>query len=395
MKRREFIKKGGIATALVTTTTVLGSVGYNLYKDKTINIGVIGTGVRGNGLLHILNQIENINVVACCDIIPSHLEEGLKITKGSAKGYSDYQELLKDKKVEAVIVTVPFYLHAQVAMDALDAGKHVYCEKTLAKEYDGIKNLLNKVKSSNKIFQVGHQYHSSRLYTHVVDLIKKGKVGDISAFECQWNRHGDWRRPVHDPSLERAINWRMYKEYSGGLLAELSSHQIEFVNWVLDAHPEKVVGMGGVDYWKDGRETYDNIHVMYSYPNGVKAKFACLTTNANEGYQIKILGDKGTLLIDYDTAWFYPEGEKKVIPNDVDGVSGATAKMNYNNGEEIKISHADPSKQALIDFKNSIIENKQPESNIYTGARAAVCIQMGLDAMYNNTIVEWNPGFEI
>lgn len=395
MKRREFIKKGGIATALVTTTTVLGSVGYNLFQNRAIKIGVIGTGVRGKGLMNIINDIENINVVACCDTIPFRLEEGLKTTNGLAIGYSNYLELLKDKNVDAVIVAVPFYLHAQVSIDALDAGKHVYCEKTLAKGYAGVQNLLTKVKSSKKIFQVGHQYHSSRLYTHIVELIKQGKVGNISAFECQWNRHNNWRRSVSNPALERAINWRMYKEYSGGLLAELSSHQIEFVNWVLDAHPDKVMGIGGVDYWKDGRETYDNIHVIYSYPNGVKAKFSCLTSNANEGYQIKILGDKGTLLIDYDTAWFYPEGDRKIISEDLDGVSGATAKSNYNNGEEIKVTHADPSKQALMDFKTSILENKQPESNIFTGARAAICIQMGLDAMYNNAIVEWNPGFEI
>ena len=87
----------------------------------------------------------------------------------------------------------------------------------------------------------------------------------------------------------------MYKEYSGGLLAELSSHQIDFVNWVLGTHPEQVMGFGGVDYWKDGRETYDNIHVIYKYPKGVKAKFSCLTTNASEGFKIKVMGDKGTI----------------------------------------------------------------------------------------------------
>ncbi|MDW5288142.1 Gfo/Idh/MocA family oxidoreductase [Formosa sp. PL04] len=396
MQRRDFIKKGGaVSAALVVSSSVLGSISYGINTDRKINIGIIGTGVRGKGLLKTINTIDNMDVVACCDTIPFHLDESLKLTNGLAIGYSDYHELLKDKNVDAVLVTAPFYLHTQISIAALDAGKHVYCEKTLAKGYEGINTLVSKVKNSDRIFQVGHQYHSSRLYTHVVELLKEGKVGTISAFECQWNRHGDWRRSVSKPDLERQINWRMYKEYSGGLLAELSSHQIEFVNWVLDAHPEKVTGFGGVNYWKDGRETYDNIHVMYSYPDGVKASFICLTTNANEGYQIKVLGDKGTLLIDYDTAWFYPEGSKKIVNTDVDGVSGATAKFKYQNGEEIKVSHLDPSKQALVDFKTSILNNKQPESNVYTGARAAVCIQMGLDAMYNNEIVNWNPGFDI
>lgn len=396
MKRREFIKKGGVAAAgLVTTSVVLGEVSHNVLESRNINIGVIGTGVRGKGLIGIINNIKNMNVVACCDTIPFRLEEGLAKTNYQAKGYSQYQELLKDDNIDAVIITVPFYLHAQVAIDALDSEKHVYCEKTLAKGYEGIQNLLNRAKASKKIFQVGHQYHSSRLYTHVVDLIRNGKVGNISAFECQWNRNGDWRRPVPDPTLEHAINWRMYKEYSGGLLAELSSHQIEFVNWVLGTHPEKVIGMGGIDYWKDGRETYDNVHVLYSYPNGVKAKFSCLTNNANQGYQIKVLGDKGTLLIDYNKAWFYPEGKKEISSKDVDGVSGATIKGDYNNGEEIRVMHADPTKQALIDFKTSILKNQLPESNVFTGTRAAICIQMGLEAMYKNEMVFWNPGFDI
>lgn len=391
MKRRDFLIKGSIASAaLIAGTSVFGN---SITSKKTVNVGIIGTGVRGKGLLKMIKNIENMNVVACSDNIPFRLKEGLDLAADSVKGFADYKELLKDNNVDAIIVTVPFYLHAQVSMDALDAGKHVYCEKTLAKGYENIKKLVTKVKNSDKTFQVGHQYHSSRLYRHVVDLIKEGKVGDITAFECQWNRHGDWRRNVPDPSLERQINWRMYRDYSGGLLAELSSHQIEFVNWVLEANPEKVMGVGGVDYWKDGRETYDNIHLIYSYPKGIKAKFTCLTSNANEGYQIKVSGDKGTILIDYDEAWFYPEGKKKIMTTDVDGVSGATAKRNNNNGEEIKVSHANPSEQALIDFKNNILEDNKPESNIYSGARCAVAIQMGLDAMYDDEIVKWKPEF--
>ncbi len=125
-------------------------------------------------------------------------------------------------------------------MDVLDSGKHLYCEKTLAKGYDGIKELTQKAGSSKKIVQTGHQYHSSRLYTHVVDLIEKGKIGRISSFDCTWNRNGNWRRPVPSPDLERAINWRMYdREYSGGLVAELCSHQLDFVNWVSKRYTSK------------------------------------------------------------------------------------------------------------------------------------------------------------
>jgi predicted dehydrogenase len=221
----------------------------------------------------------------------------------------------------------------------------------------------------------------------VVDLIKNGKIGKIASFECQWNRHGNWRRPVPQPELERAINWRMYREYSGGLLAELCSHQIDFANWVLNETPSQVMGTGGVDYWKDGRETYDNIHLIYNYPSGVKAKFTCLTSNAKDDYKIKVMGDKGTIILDYAKAWFFPEGGNKKELGNLDGVSGATVKWDKGLGMPIEVEHLDPSEQALIDFRDSIVFNKEPISNINTGANAAICIQMGLDAMYNNDIV--------
>lgn len=392
MKRRTFIKKSGIATAgILTTNSVFGNLSHlKSSSSDSVNIGVIGTGQRGTGLTSIINKIDGLRVVATADVIPFRLQNGLKKANSNPKGYGNYKALLENKDVDAVIIATPFNTHSKIAIDAIDAGKHIFCEKTLAKGYHGIQQLINKTKESKTIFQTGHQYHSSRLYTYVFDLIRQGKVGNISAFECQWNRHGNWRRKVPNPSLEKAINWRMYREFSGGLTAELCSHQIDFVNWVLGETPEQVMGVGGIDYWKDGRETYDNVHLTYSYANGVKAKFSCLTSNAKDGYQIKVLGDKGTIIIDTKNAWFYPERKKNKVMGEVDGVSGATAQWDKAKGYNINIEHLDPSKQALLDFKNAIIDNKTPLSNITSGAKTAVCVQMALDAMYDNKIVKWN-----
>lgn len=145
--------------------------------------------------------------------------------------------------------------------------------------------------------------------------------------------------------------------------------------------------MGGVDYWKDGRETFDNIHLIYSYPDGVKAKFTCLTSNSKDDFKIKVLGDKGTIVLDYEKAWFYPEANDKKEMGNVDGVSGATKAWEQENGIPIEVEHANPTKQALMDFKDSILNNTAPNSNLITGANTAVGVQMGLDAMYNNEII--------
>jgi predicted dehydrogenase len=392
LKRRSFIKKTGVAAAgLAATGYLYGKVMPHISSINTINIGVIGTGARGCGLTSMINSIKNINVIGSCDVLPFRLNEGLSKSNSNPTGYSDYRKLLDNKDIDAVIVATPFSMHSKIAIDALEAGKHVYCEKTLAKGFDGVNTLVSSAQQSKQIFQTGHQYHSSRLYTHVVDLIKDGKIGKISSFECQWNRHGNWRKSVPDPKLEKAINWRMYREFSGGLTAELSAHQIDFVNWVLDETPNQVMGVGGVDYWKDGRETFDNIHLIYSYPKGVKATFTCLTSNANEGYQIKVFGDKGTIIIDRKNAYFLAEGKAKKVMGEVDGVTGATASNAISKGEPLSIEHLDPSKQALIDFRSAIVNNEQPKSNIITGAKAALCVQMGLDTMLSNEVVKWTP----
>lgn len=387
MKRREFVIKGALASGAITTSAFARNSSM-LNLNKTINIGIIGTGDRGSGMISNLNQIPNFNVLACCDTLPYRLENGLKSVKNKAKGYSDYRKLLDNKDIDAVLIATPFNTHSKITIDALDASKHVYCEKTMAKGYDGIQSLIKKVEQSKTIFQTGHQYHSSKLYAHVVDLIKEGKIGKVIAFECQWNRQGDWRRKVPSPELERAVNWRMYREYSGGLLAELCSHQIDFVNWVLNDTPTQVMGTGGVDYWKDGRETYDNIHLIYNYSSGVKATFTCLTSNAKDGYKIKVQGDKGTFILEYSKAWFYPEGNHKKEMGTVDGVAGATVKWDKSLGIPIELPHKEPSEQALIDFSKNILDNKEPISNITTGANTAICIQMGLDAMYHNKVVK-------
>ena len=393
MKRRSFIKKTAAASALVIGSPYLyANVVSEINTNDIINIGVIGTGVRGSGLISIINSLDKVNVAAVCDVLPFRLSKGLAMANSNPKSYSDYRKLLDNKDVDAVIVATPFNTHSKIAIDALDAGKHVFCEKTLAKGFTGIRELVNKANQTIQIFQTGHQYHSSRLYTHVVDLIRDGKVGNITTFECQWNRNGNWRRPVPEPQYEKDINWRMYREFSGGLTAELGSHQIDFVNWVLNETPNQVMGVGGVDYWKDGRETYDNVHLIYSYPSGVKANFTYLTNNAKDGYLIKVIGDKGTIIIDMKNAWFYPEEKKSnKVYKDVDGVSGATVQWGKEDGYHLNVEHLNPTKQALLDFREAILNNKQPKSDITTGAKAAICVQMGLDAMYNNEIVKWNP----
>lgn len=394
--RREFLVKSTTAFSAGLVTPILSSFSvFSNLPSQTIHIGVIGTGSRGMGLMKILNAIKNVKVTAICDTLPFRLAEAQNICP-KAKAYNSYFDLLDDKSIDAVVVSTPLSTHATIATAAVEANVHIYCEKTMVKGQQATLDLVYKVqKDHKKIFQTGHQYHSSRLYSHVVEMIKGGKIGKITAVNAQWNRNGNWRRPVPDPKFERQINWRMYREFSYGLLAELSSHQIDFVNWITQLHPEKVTGFGGIDYWKDGRETYDNINVVYAYPNGLKANFTCLTANAKDDYKIRVFGDKGTIVLDYTKAWEYPEGTYEKKYGDVDGVSGATANWEPGKGIPIEYTHTDPTRQALEDFRDAILNNSQPTSDLTTGAKTAIAIDMGIRAMDQNKTIYWDKNITL
>lgn len=387
---------------MIVTASASGSLASLAFAKKvsandTINIGIIGTGQRGTGLASVLQNMPGYKLIACCDILPDRLEKCLSLADKDAKGYSNYKKLLNNKSVDAVIISSPLSLHHEMVMAAAENGKHIFCEKTMAYDYEQTKAIRNKIKDYKGIFQVGHQYRSTPMFHKVRELLSNGRLGKVKYFRCQYHRNNDWRRPVDNPKNEKTINWRMYREFSKGLTAELCSHQIDIVNWMTDSVPVKVTGFGGVDYWQDGRETYDNINLIYEYPDGIKANFTSVLSNAFDGYKITIMGDQGTIVIGRDEAWLYAEavamknnkGTEKGI---VDGVSGATIK-NWTQGKPVPIYFDDgglaPTAHALNDFEKYVKENKKPFSNEETGKNAAIAVHMGIEAMDSGQVIYW------
>ncbi|MEZ4942317.1 MAG: Gfo/Idh/MocA family oxidoreductase [Saprospiraceae bacterium] len=391
--RRKFIQTLSLATAGALVSKSL----YPFSNDpQPLRLGIIGTGDRGQGMSQLINEISGMEVTALCDILPFRLEKARARVGEKTKACADYRALLDDPAVDAVLIATPFSMHAQMFSDALDAGKHVYCEKTMCYGVEPTLAALKKARASKKIVQAGHQYRYSKLYQTVAQSIREGLIGPLSRIECQWNRNGNWRRPVPDPKLERLINWRMYREYSGGLVAELCAHQIDFANWILDAAPTKITGFGGIDYWKDGRETYDNVHLLMDYPGGVKASFTSLTTNAYDHYRIKVMGKKGTIVLTPEQAWLYSEANTPPADTNllVDGVSGATrTRGGEPAGRRFDIEHTDPSIQALMDFRDNVAANTLPVSGVETGARVAIAVQLALDAMDHNRVEVWKEEY--
>jgi predicted dehydrogenase len=333
MKRRNFVKQTGlIAGGLWLDNSNV----FAKSSDRIINIGIIGCGDRGKGIIRVINQFPKMfKVVAICDSLNMRLNEAERFAKdGNYKQHKDYRTLLDDATVDAVVIAVPLHMHYPIAVDALKANKHLYLEKTMTYNVQQALELVKLVKSRPKqVVQVGHQYRYSPLYYRVKEMINKGYLGKISQVDCRWDRNADWRRPVPDTSLERQINWRMYKEYSGGLIAELLSHQIDFINWAFDTHPSEFMATGGIDVFKDGRETYDNVQVMLRYPDqNMVGNFGATCGNSRDGYLFKIKGTKGTVSLLTDQGMFYPEKDLLKEKGTVDGVTGATKITWEKNG---------------------------------------------------------------
>ncbi|WP_295768915.1 Gfo/Idh/MocA family oxidoreductase [uncultured Mucilaginibacter sp.] len=398
MIRRTFLKNSGLVAG-----GLLLSNGQLLAKPANgiIKIGIIGCGDRGKGIMRVIDQFpDKFKTVAICDVLDMRLKEAQKFAKQTVyKQYTNHKQLLENKDVDAVVIAVPLNMHYPVAVDSLKANKHLYLEKTMTYNVRQALDLLKLVKNHPKqVVQVGHQYRYSPLYYKVKEMIEKGYLGQISQVDCRWDRNANWRRPVPDPSLERQINWRMYKEYSGGLVAELLSHQIDFINWAFDTHPSEFMATGGIDVFKDGRETFDNVQVTLRYPEkNLIGNFGATCGNSRDGYLFKIKGTKGTVSLLTDQGMFYPEQSLLKEKGVVDGVTGATRITWAKEGGTPILPEPtrDGTWYALNDFYDKIGTGELPDSNIYTGAKTAICVHLANQALYNNEIVHWKDEYNV
>ena len=408
--RRKFINQSaklGLAGSLLGSGlwNIEPFIKPNLKKsfgpNDTIQVGVIGTGGRGKNLMQELQNIDGIDVIAGCDILPFRLEDALQYAVPNATGTDDYRRILDNPDVDAVIISAPLYLHHEMARDALLAGKHVYCEKTMTFTVEQTKDLKKYVDESDKVFQVGYQHRYNELYHTVKNIIQSEDFGPLSHVELYWNRNGDWRRPVPDPQYERIINWRMYREYSGGLMAELTSHQINVVNWIVGSSPIKVNGFGGIDYWKDGRETFDNIHAVFQYADGLNVNCNCLTTNANMGFQFKFYGKNATIQITREESyiarlWVEPIWwrQSQYDNQETDATTAATELLKkgdpivvYEN--EAGTEDAEPTGYCLAAWGDCIRENKPALVGYESGKDSALCVALANKAMQQGETVYW------
>ena len=298
--RRDFIKQ----TAKAAAATYIGAVGFSaksygniIGANDRVRLGVVGFSDRFKNshlpsFLHHYKEL-NFDIVGVSDLWRVRREEGVDYLKTKlghdVQGYRNNDELHSAKDIDGVFISTADFQHALHAIEAVKAGRDVYCEKPFAETMEDNRNAFKIIKASDRIVQIGSQRRSGSNYTAAADFIQKGKFGPITMVELTWNvnQPGRWRRPAlvakckeedldwkrfllnrpyenFDP--RKYLEYRLFWPYSSGLPGQWMSHQIDTVNWFSQLpHPRSVTANGGVYVWKDGRRNWDTITAVLDY----------------------------------------------------------------------------------------------------------------------------------
>lgn len=290
LTRRRFVQ-ASVATAAVGPQSRKAAA-----AEEPLGVGIIGVGNRTRQHLRVVVESGGMfRLKAVCDTDPARLAEAEKLAGGAVEKFHDFRDLLGAKGVDVVIIATPNFLHAEMALAALAAGKHVLCEKPMATTMADCRRIAEAAKNAKGVFQCGLQLRYTPVYRKVAELIAQKRVGDVqfiwfSEFRNDWNPRG-WK--YRDPKTGRETNWRYLTFTTGGTLPEKSCHYFDLFNWFAGAVPDTVFASGGRNVYRD-RETIDNASVILDYPGGVRATHG-LSMFTPHQQRFSILGSNGWL----------------------------------------------------------------------------------------------------
>jgi len=360
ISRRDLLKAAAAAPAL--------GAFYFGYRDMAgkspVRAAIIGTGDEGCQAMIRSHNRDYLDFIGFCDIRPSQQARAVKEFSDhkdytaadvkKIKAYDTKEDMYSDRNVEMIVIALPLWLHAPVAIEAMKAGKHVFTEKLMAHSIAECKQMCLVARDTNRLLAVGHQRHYSVLYDNANYLVQNDVLGDIRHIRALWHRNNampmvardkngnpafdpktglpeivrdaegkvvyrdGWKRTHPDPdknidykkygysSLDELINWRLYNRTGAGLMAELGSHQLDACSIFLGKrHPLAVTGIGGTFFYSDGREVDDHVFTLFEFPgkpdDGEKARvvvtYSSINTNAFDGYGEMVMGSKGTMIV--------------------------------------------------------------------------------------------------
>lgn len=412
LNRRDFVRTAAQATAAVAAATTFPFVarGRVVGANDRIGIGFIGVGSRGMSHVNTVKRViaggEPAQIVAVNDAYSYRREEAAK--QCGAKAYTRHPELLADPAVDVVCIATPDRLHVPQALDAIRAGKDVYCEKPMGhwSQSKLSKQFFEETRRLNRVVQIGNQGNSSSAWKKVNELIQKGAIGRVQHVQAGFYRDGDWgeRMPIGDPeakpgveidweaflgdapkvpfSVQRFFSWRKYLDYAGGPCTDLFPHLLTpFVSALGLKSPSLAVASGGIfKYTTYDREVPDTFNLCLDYPEKLSIVLVCTLSN---GYHTEpaIRGDEGTLTLQNPAEWasgfdsitLWPrKGEKKVVP-------GGRLDATYAHWQN---------------FLSCVRTREKPVSDVEFGLHVQTALNMGLLAFLNKKVAQFDSGMK-
>jgi predicted dehydrogenase len=417
--RRQFLRTTSqAATALAAASTFPPAILAAESPAKTIGVGCIGVGTRGGDLLGAVAHAPNVKVTAICDVYGPHRQKGLeRCLNPQAKTYVDYRELLTDKSVGAVVIATPDHWHCQIVLDAVEAGKDIYCEKGFSRTLPEAKQMRDALKKSKVVFQLGHQARQATCALQAKDLITQGILGPITLvrtgrFKSTEPNHPNWRwygyydqwdRP--DPEqVRKEVNWdlwlgsapkiawnerhfwhwRCYYAYGTGYAGDLLSHEMDFVQYLLGhGIPNTCICSGQIALLRDDREVPDTWVAVYQFEKLGRTVTFEGSMNCTDSLPVTISGRDATLRFD-DIA--HNVNTFEVIP------AGHNRKADLPKGYERGKTPTQPNH--MVDWLNCIRTRGTPKCSTDEAFIETATFLMSLKAQQEQRMVRWDAARE-
>jgi predicted dehydrogenase len=338
--RRTFIKKA-LSTAIITSSapSIFAAPKKTItlqpeHADKKkyapndqVNIAVIGMGIMGFNNLQTSMQVPGVKLIGVCDLYTGRLDRAKEVYGKEIFTTKNYQEILDRKDVDAVIIATSDHWHDRISIDAMNKGKHVYCEKPMVHKVEEGAEVIATQKRTGKVFQVGSQRVSSIVTDKAKEIFESGIIGDLVLVETFNDRQGgngawqysiptdanagtvDWDRFLGDaPKVAydpvRFFRWRNYQDYGTGIAGDLFVHLFSGLHAVTSSKgPNRIYCTGGLRYWKDGRDVPDLICGLYDYPVSDKHPAFTLQMRVNfvdgsgGGEILRMVGSNGVITL--------------------------------------------------------------------------------------------------
>jgi predicted dehydrogenase len=380
--------------AFVASTAL--SAGHLAGAGDRIRGAIIGSGGRGRYLTANFKEL-GVEMAAVCDVYQPNLEAGLKAASTGAKSYSDYRRLLEDRSLDCVIVATPDHWHARMVIDAVDAGKDVYVEKPLAHGVQEGFQVVEAVRRTRRVVQVGTQRRSFDLFQEGKRIVESGQLGEVRLVNAWWLNHQkslraaslqgslDWKQwlgpaPKRELDPARFYNWYYFWDYSGGLMVGQAAHVIDAIHWFMNSTFPVAVSCSAGRNHLEGAEVPETTCMTIEYPEDYLAVFTvgyrAMRYNMFNDQMKQFHGSKARL--DMGREWYalYPESSA------IDMKPAAEKRMPGS---------FEPATRAHIrNFLECIRSRKEPNAPVEAGNSTNVVLCMAMQALRSGRRLKWN-----